>query len=697
MAKLFRYRKPSIKTILGLTAAKKLIKKDLGITAALKPFRAWGNAKRRAKRQLGYYSPIGQILRNGLRTPFGMGRSRRRQSSLGGILGFLMIAVVGMLAIQGGCGSSDTKHEIVRAVPAPVAVDPNEAHEQPPSVEAIREVEPVAEVETPLPAIIARDWTDTTGTFHTSALFLSAIVDHVQLRKSNGATIEIPLTKLSDADLAYLRTIGVSTEPARTILGRIVGVSDGDTVTVLDDNKQQTKIRLEGIDAPENHQAFGAQSRKALGEKIFQKNVRVEWRGKDKYGRTLGHIFLDDAWINMEMVAEGWAWHYKKYSHDARLADAEDHARLEHLGLWISEIRSSWPPLRKRPHPRPLCLFNQRHRITDLPVAPSRLLALPDYRPAIQVHERSMCGGTTARTAPTSNLIHARPGENKGGRAPRTVLWCQRHLGISPIASALLGCFSCYYAAIPQSPYLIVSCGDLSHFNERVSTMDQIPFGPESLGTNSFADNPEPRCPCILLLDVSGSMQGAPISELNSGLAVYKDEVAADALAAKRVEVAIVTFGTTVQTLVDFTTAESFVPPTLQADGQTPMGSAINQAIDMIDQRKQTYRANGVGYFRPWIFMITDGGPTDEWKSAAARIKQGEAAKAFSFFAVAVEGANLEVLSQLSARTPLQLKGLRFRDLFLWLSRSQQSVSRSTPGDEVPLQNPATPQGWASV
>lgn len=222
--------------------------------------------------------------------------------------------------------------------------------------------------------------------------------------------------------------------------------------------------------------------------------------------------------------------------------------------------------------------------------------------------------------------------------------------------------------------------------------MEQIPFG-----TNDFAENPEPRVPCVLLLDVSGSMGGQPIRELNEGLTVYKDELAADALASKRVEVAVVTFGGIVQTACDFTTADAFFPPNLVATGDTPMGAAVTQAIDMVHERKQIYRASGIAYYRPWIFLITDGAPTDEWQTAAKRVIEGETSKAFSFFAVGVEGANMDILKQMSKREPLRLKGLRFRDLFQWLSNSQQSVSRSTPGDEVPLQNPTTPNGWAAV
>lgn len=217
---------------------------------------------------------------------------------------------------------------------------------------------------------------------------------------------------------------------------------------------------------------------------------------------------------------------------------------------------------------------------------------------------------------------------------------------------------------------------------------DQIPFG-----TTEFADNPEPRCPCLLLLDVSGSMRGQPIDELNAGLGTFKDELAADALAMKRVEVGIITFGP-VRTELPFQSASTFYAPTLTSQGDTPMGEAIRQGLEMVRQRKDEYRTNGIAYYRPWVFLITDGGPTDEWQSAAAAVREGETSKAFAFFAIGVKGANMETLRKISSREPLMLDGLRFRELFSWLSNSLRSVSRSTPGTEVPLQPPS---GWASV
>lgn len=220
----------------------------------------------------------------------------------------------------------------------------------------------------------------------------------------------------------------------------------------------------------------------------------------------------------------------------------------------------------------------------------------------------------------------------------------------------------------------------------------EVPFGPDS-----FAENPEPRCPCVLLLDTSGSMAGARIGELTAGLQAYRDALAADPLAAKRVETAVITLGGEARVASHFVTMDAFRPPALTAGGETPLGAAVVLGVNLLRQRKEVYRAHGVSYFRPWLFLITDGGPTDPWREAAALVKEGEAAKAFLFFAVGVAEANVDVLRQLSVRDPLMLNGLEFRKLFLWLSQSQAAVSRSTPGDAIPLPNPTGPAGWATT
>jgi uncharacterized protein YegL len=120
--------------------------------------------------------------------------------------------------------------------------------------------------------------------------------------------------------------------------------------------------------------------------------------------------------------------------------------------------------------------------------------------------------------------------------------------------------------------------------------------------------------------------------------------------------------------------------------------------LELLRQRKDEYRANGIAFYRPWVFLLTDGAPTDDIQQAVAAVREGESSKAFSFFAVGTPEANTGILAQLSpARPPLTLQGLRFRDLFVWLSNSMRSISRSAPNTEVPLENPTAAGGWASV
>jgi uncharacterized protein YegL len=147
----------------------------------------------------------------------------------------------------------------------------------------------------------------------------------------------------------------------------------------------------------------------------------------------------------------------------------------------------------------------------------------------------------------------------------------------------------------------------------------------------------------------------------------------------------------------DFVTVEDFRPPVLEPGGLTPMGTAVEQALDLLDVRKGQYKTNGVAYYRPWVFLITDGAPEGEpeqvVRQAAERVRAEEAARRLAFFAVGVEGADMAKLAELSPRPPVRLHGLRFVEMFVWLSRSTQQVAHSRVGDQVAL----PPVDWGTV
>lgn len=130
---------------------------------------------------------------------------------------------------------------------------------------------------------------------------------------------------------------------AKTIEGLVVGVADGDTITVLDQQKNTYKIRLQGIDAPEKKQAFGEKSKQSLHDLVHGKQVRIEYDKEDKYGRIVGKITLDDLDICLQQLVLGMAWHYRKYQNEQSVADrvvyndAELKSKSLKLGLWADE------------------------------------------------------------------------------------------------------------------------------------------------------------------------------------------------------------------------------------------------------------------------------------------------------------------------------------------------------------------------
>src|SRR5579859_2002605 len=124
--------------------------------------------------------------------------------------------------------------------------------------------------------------------------------------------------------------------PKPEFSGKVVGIADGDTVTVLIE-KTQHRIRLQHIDAPESHQDYGKKSKQALADKVFGKEVTIKWTNRDKYKRILGVIYFGDRNVNLEMVKEGWAWHYVHFSKDRDYAKAEKEAKENKAGLWAGK------------------------------------------------------------------------------------------------------------------------------------------------------------------------------------------------------------------------------------------------------------------------------------------------------------------------------------------------------------------------
>ncbi len=215
--------------------------------------------------------------------------------------------------------------------------------------------------------------------------------------------------------------------------------------------------------------------------------------------------------------------------------------------------------------------------------------------------------------------------------------------------------------------------------------------------TVDYSGNPNQRTPCVLILDASGSMNSngsngkTRIAELNEGIQTLEHALKSDDAAISRVQLGIVTVGgpsNSADVLMDWTDVENFQAFPLVADGTTPLGTGVRIGLEMIEQIKKDLRSNGINYTRPWMMIITDGEPTEsaaDWLAAAQECKAAEAAKKVEVFTIGVDGANMATLSQLSSRPPVMLDGLKFKELFLWLSSSLSAASRSRPGDALAL------------
>jgi|TARA_B100001093_G_scaffold158003_1_gene150510 micrococcal nuclease len=124
---------------------------------------------------------------------------------------------------------------------------------------------------------------------------------------------------------------------AEIIRGKVIKIADGDTLTLLTDSNKKIKIRLAGIDTPERKQSFGNTAKNVLAKLVFQKEIQIEVLTKDRYGRTVGIVFLDNQNVNYELVRKGMAWAYKRYTDNELLYKLEDEAKKRRIGLWADE------------------------------------------------------------------------------------------------------------------------------------------------------------------------------------------------------------------------------------------------------------------------------------------------------------------------------------------------------------------------
>ena len=206
-----------------------------------------------------------------------------------------------------------------------------------------------------------------------------------------------------------------------------------------------------------------------------------------------------------------------------------------------------------------------------------------------------------------------------------------------------------------------------------------------------FAENKEQRCPVLLLCDTSGSMSGDPISDLNSAIRQFREEVSEDDIASLRVEMAIVSFESFVTTQHPFARMEYLDPPVLQPGGGTNLAQGIQTAVQMLESRKEEYRKEGIPYYRPILVLMTDGlstsTPSD---SASARdlLARHERDNRLICFKVGVGREGADALNQLlepGQYPPLEMDKTKYSEFFKWLSASVQNVSRSSGDGAVQL------------
>ena len=220
------------------------------------------------------------------------------------------------------------------------------------------------------------------------------------------------------------------------------------------------------------------------------------------------------------------------------------------------------------------------------------------------------------------------------------------------------------------------------------------------LDDSELANNPNTRIPICIALDVSGSMDGKKIDELNRGVNIFLKTIFEDEITRYSADIAILTFGGTVEKVLDFGAVEDIKLPKFLARGGTPMGEAVLEALDMLEDRKKQYQKNAVTYWQPWLVLMTDGAATDGEhaitdKVAIAAEKAHDLMKnnKLTLFSIIIEPGTSDELEKFCGKLA-PLDGVKFEEFFVWLSQSVSVVSESSPGTRLKLPDPTS---WTTI
>ena len=215
-----------------------------------------------------------------------------------------------------------------------------------------------------------------------------------------------------------------------------------------------------------------------------------------------------------------------------------------------------------------------------------------------------------------------------------------------------------------------------------------------------LANNPNTRIPICIALNTSGSMDGKKIDELNRGVNIFLKRIFEDEITRYSADIAILTFGGTVEKVLDFGAVEDIKLPKFLARGGTPMGEAVLEALDMLEDRKKQYQKNAVTYWQPWLVLMTDGAATDGEhalpnKVAMAAEKTCDLVKnkKLTLFSIIIEPGTPDELEKFCGKLA-PLDGVKFEEFFVWLSQSVSVVSESSPGTGFELPEPTS---WTSI